>query len=35
MAERGDDVIDHFLDQDAVIALAHHADHRLGAGRRV
>src|SRR6185437_10319722 len=33
VAERGDDVVDHFLDQDAIVALAHHADHRLGAGR--
>src|SRR5882762_7810637 len=33
LAERGNDVIDHFLHQDAVVALAHHADHRLGAGR--
>src|SRR5690349_8812470 len=32
VAERGDDVVDHFLDQDAIVALAHHADHRLGAG---
>src|ERR1700692_4133765 len=32
VAERGDDVIDHFLDQDAVVALAHHADYRLGTG---
>src|SRR5436305_13599897 len=32
VAERGDDVIDHFLDQDAVVALAHHANHRFGAG---
>ena len=31
-ARARDDVIDHFLDQDAVVALAHHADHRLGAG---
>src|ERR1700694_4283846 len=33
LTERGDDAVDNFLDQDAVIALAHHADHRLGAGR--
>src|SRR5580704_3729617 len=33
LAERGDDVIDHFLDQDAVVALTHHANHRLGARR--
>src|SRR5665811_996050 len=32
VAERGDDVIDHFLNQDTVVALAHHANHRLGAG---
>jgi len=32
LTERRDDVIDDFLDQDAVVALAHHADHRLGAG---
>src|SRR3954468_19581242 len=32
VAERGDDMVDHFLDQDAVVALAHHADHRFGAG---
>jgi len=32
LTERGDDVIDHFLDQIAVVALAHHPDHRLGAG---
>src|SRR5260221_6137118 len=32
LTERGDDAVDHFLDQDAVVALAHHADHRLGAG---
>src|SRR5438874_13651219 len=31
LAKRGDDMIDHFLDQDAIVALAHHADHRLGA----
>ncbi|SHN67531.1 hypothetical protein SAMN05444170_1208 [Bradyrhizobium erythrophlei] len=31
LAERGNDVIDHFLDQPAIIALAHHADHGLGA----
>src|ERR1700757_2284788 len=33
LPQRGDDVVDDFLDQDAVVALAHHADHRLGAGR--
>src|SRR6266702_2242604 len=33
MAQRRDDVVDHFLDQDTVVALAHHPDHRLGAGR--
>ena len=33
LAERGNDAIDHFLDQDAVVALTHHADHGLGAGR--
>src|SRR3982075_1801390 len=33
VAERGDNVIDHFLDHDTVVALAHHPDHRLGAGR--
>src|SRR4029077_2854476 len=33
LTERGDDMIDHFLDQDAVVALAHHADYGLGAGR--
>src|SRR3954470_4292205 len=32
LAESADDIVDHFLDQDAVIALAHHADDRLGAG---
>src|SRR5215813_14458211 len=32
VTERGDDVVDHFLDQDAIVALAHHADHGLGAG---
>ena len=32
LAERGDDVVDDILDQDAVVALAHHADHGLGAG---
>src|SRR5260370_2480778 len=31
--ERRDDMVDHFLDQDAVVALAHDADHGLGAGR--
>ena len=25
-------MVDHFLDQDAVVTLAHHPDHRLGAG---
>jgi hypothetical protein len=33
LPKRGDDVVDDFLDQDAVVALAHHADHGLGAGR--
>src|SRR5689334_10214350 len=33
VAERGDDLIDDVLDQQAIVALAHHADHRLGAGR--
>src|SRR3954451_16903129 len=33
VAQCGDDVVDHFLDQDAVVALAHDADHGLGAGR--
>src|SRR5712675_777865 len=33
MAQRRDDMVDHFLDQDTVVALAHHPDHRLGAGR--
>src|SRR5712672_937777 len=33
MAQRRDDVVDHFLDQDTVVALAHHPDHRFGAGR--
>ena len=33
LAERGNDAIDHLLDQDAIVALAHHADHGLGAGR--
>src|ERR1700754_2138822 len=32
MPQRGHDVVDHFLDQDAVVALAHHANHRFGAG---
>src|ERR1700752_5382240 len=31
-AQRVDDIVHHFLDQDAVVALAHHADHGLGAG---
>src|SRR6266566_6670405 len=33
LSERRYDVVDHFLDQETVIALAHHADHGLGAGR--
>src|ERR1700678_259930 len=33
VAQRGDDMIDDFLDQDAVVALAHHANHRFGSGR--
>src|SRR5437870_1691640 len=32
VAERGNDVVDHFLDQETIVALAHHADHRFGAG---
>src|ERR1700739_3111616 len=32
LTQRGDDIVHHFLDQDAVVALAHHADHGLGAG---
>ena len=32
LSKRGYDVIDHFLDQDAVITLTHDADHRLSAG---
>src|SRR5882757_10336889 len=32
LAERADDVVDDILDQDAVVALAHHANHGLGAG---
>ena len=33
LGERIDDAVDHLLDQHLVVALAHHADHRLGAGR--
>src|SRR5437879_11922547 len=33
VTERGDDLIDDVLDQDAVVALANHTDHGLGAGR--
>src|SRR3569832_630970 len=33
LAQRGNDLIDHFLDQQAIVALAHHADHGFGAGR--
>src|ERR1700722_7753961 len=33
LAERGDDVVDDFLDQDAIVTLAHHANHGLGPGR--
>src|SRR3954469_333059 len=32
LPERRDDGIDDVLDQDAILALAHDADHRLGAG---
>jgi len=32
VAERVADLVDDLLDQDAVVALAHHPDHRLGAG---
>src|SRR5258708_38296716 len=32
VTERVADLIDDLLDQDAVVALAHHPDHRLGAG---
>src|SRR3954470_15610321 len=33
VAERVADLVDDLLDQDAVVALTHHPDHRLGAGR--
>ena len=33
MVQRVDNAVDDFLDQDLVVALAHHPDHRLGAGR--
>src|SRR5260370_3109392 len=32
LSERGDDGVDDVLDQDAVFAFGHDADHRLGAG---
>src|SRR5215475_2112426 len=32
LAERRDNMVDYFLDQDAIVALAHHANDRLGAG---
>ena len=32
VGQRVDDAVDDLLDQDAVVALAHDADHRLGAG---
>ena len=32
LTERGNDVIDDFLDQHAIVALAHHADHGLRSG---
>ena len=32
VGQRLDDAVDHLLDQHLVVALAHHADHRLGAG---
>src|SRR5690349_9863109 len=31
LAERRDNMVDHFLDQDAVVTLAHHANDGLGA----
>src|SRR3954469_5642566 len=32
LGERIDDAVDDLLDERLVLALAHHADHRLGAG---
>src|SRR5579872_3246386 len=32
LPQRGDDVVHDVLDQGAVVAFAHHADHRFGAG---
>src|SRR3954468_15500627 len=33
LGQRIDDSVDNFLDEHLVLALTHHADHRLGAGR--
>ncbi len=33
LAQRIDDAVDDLLDQHLIVALAHHADHRFGAGR--